>query len=116
MCSHCAKTCGKRVAAELALPCEGGVISNSDGVLVCRPANGEELPDGTFADSCHGCHVVDGALLCSGCLDGTGKSHATTITMGTCATFGNEQGKLVCLSAGEDPISTEAAEAAHDEL
>mmetsp|Transcript_19803 Transcript_19803/g.31620 ORF Transcript_19803/g.31620 Transcript_19803/m.31620 type:complete len:169 (-) Transcript_19803:47-553(-) len=71
-CSHCAKTCGKRVEAKLDLAAcraSGSVeFVNRDGTLKCEaplPPNAEGLPEGTFEASCAGCSVADGTLTCA---------------------------------------------------
>jgi len=85
------------------------------------PTNGDNLPDGTFLGSCHGCTVTETTLSCSACLDGAGASHPSSIPLANCYEFGNEQGSLVCTAGLEGgSFGTAAAAAAatlpHDEL
>lgn len=74
-------------------------IFNFDGTLVCEdplPPNDDGLPEGTYLFSCYGCHMVEGNLTCTHCLDEARARHNTTIRIAGCNMFGNRAGKLQC--------------------
>jgi len=99
-CSHCTKPCGAKVLSNLVLAdCpEGSVIGNDQGALVCPPAHGEDIPDGTYKDSCAGCAVSEGTLTCTTCAraEGTPPTQEASFVLGTCERVGNTDGQLVC--------------------
>lgn len=103
-CSHCMKSCGKRVMAILydVKKCkvgDGAKIYNFDGSLVCEdplPENDGGIPDGTYQFSCYGCSMVEMNLTCTACLDEARGRHHTTIPITGCSSFGNLAGKLQC--------------------
>ena len=127
-CTHCSKTCGKRVLSEQSWTgnCDG-TISNRDGALMCLPSNAANLPPGNFEGSCHGCSATETVLSCAGCLDSAGTSHPASVDVAGCTGgFGNEQGKLVCmdaeaterrrLSSFDAAVTAAEASLPHDEL
>ena len=102
-CSHCEKPCGARVASSLDTnTCsEAATVTNSAGKLACKEppaANAEDVPQGTYLGSCHGCTVVGDVLSCTQCGDGAGAQHASSLALDSCdrTTVVNEQGALAC--------------------
>lgn len=105
-CSHCEKPCGARIQTSLdTTTCsEAATVTNSAGHLACKeppPANADNLPDGTYLGSCHGCTLSDGTLSCTECVDGAGKRQSSTLALAGCdlTSISNEQGSLSCTSA-----------------
>eukprot|EP00933_Yihiella_yeosuensis_P011803 TRINITY_DN119528_c0_g1_i1.p1 TRINITY_DN119528_c0_g1~~TRINITY_DN119528_c0_g1_i1.p1 ORF type:complete len:175 (+),score=27.61 TRINITY_DN119528_c0_g1_i1:168-692(+) len=125
LCSHCAKACGKRIESSVDLSScnwqDGGKIINHDGTLRCEdplPPNGDNLPQGTFSGSCHGCKVEGDLLECVACLDGAQNRHLTSIRLSACTHFGNKEGELACDEGGEsfeDVMKTEFARSSYSE-
>jgi len=99
VCSHCTKPCGAQVLSriELSSCAEGANIGNSAGTLACTTPHAADVPEGTYQNSCTGCTVEAGMLVCEEC----NKSDLTvlpgpSIAVGDCSEFGNSNGQLTC--------------------
>ena len=77
---------------------EGASVTNNAGTLKCKeslPPNADNVPDGSYTGSCHGCTVSDDALSCS-CFNGAGDAFPTTLALPCAGTIGNAEGQLRC--------------------
>ena len=109
-CSHCAKTCGKRVETVIQPDSCAFGITNLNGKLACMGAAPDELPAGNFGSSCDGCTVTGTVLSCSRCADGKEGGRATQISTNDCAAFTNLFGDLACMTKTISPAITKSVE------
>lgn len=93
-CTHCMGTDGNHHESTIAVgSCnDAQVIGNSDGALTCEdpstepdtasesagrrledlPAHADDVPDGSYQQTCGGCKIADSQLICE-CLNGLGE-------------------------------------------
>eukprot|EP01051_Picozoa_sp_SAG22_P018645 SAG22_NODE_3199_length_1861_cov_1.425085_2_plen_192_part_00 len=133
-CTHCQATDGSQRESTLAVGscAEGEVIGNADGALACEdpaaepaaaaedasgagrrledlPAHEENVPHGSYKDSCGGCKVEDGVMACE-CLNGYGALQPSTLSLAELGGAGcasesgleNIDGAVKCMPASDE--------------
>ena len=102
ICTHCPKSCGTLVETSIALDaCQA--FGNNGGELVCdAPSNADNIPAGSYQDSCGGCSLDGATLTCTHCATGGNPLHAeSSIASDSCQEgehIGNANGVLQCES------------------
>jgi len=111
LCSHCRKPCGAQVQSSISISsCESRTFSNSAGHLICdEPAlsNSDNIPLGTYSNSCNGCSVTEEILSCSQCRSPDGLLHASQVNFSNCEGIENDNGILLCRVAEKKEVVIE---------
>jgi len=70
------------------------------GRLQCeRPLapNSDNIPAGTYTQSCNGCNLNENVLSCTQCRSGDGSLHSSEVSITGCSSIENKEGLLFCV-------------------